>query len=177
MAADFMAADLEARVSVLESKVQELVDIEAIRDLRFRYHEYINEAKFTEIASLFTEDGDLLFGHLGNAHGREEIDRFFGGLLVKPDADGKSKQPRLSRVRQFIHNHVVEIHGDRATGFSYLEAKPVYNGESYVVAARYDDEYVRQNGHWLFKKMALTPYFMVPLKEGWAQDDLLKMGH
>jgi hypothetical protein len=25
--------------------------------------------------------------------------------------------------------------------------------------------------------MVLTPYFMVPLKEGWAQDDLLKMGH
>ena len=62
MAADFMAADLEARVSVLESRVQQLVDTEAIRDLRFRYHEYINEAKFTEIASLFTEDGDLLFG-------------------------------------------------------------------------------------------------------------------
>ena len=101
-----ITADLEARVSVLESRVQQLVDTEAIRDLRFRYHEYINEAKFTEIASLFTDDGDLLFGHLGNAHGRDEINRFFGGLLVKPDADGKNKQPRLSRVRQFIHNHV-----------------------------------------------------------------------
>jgi hypothetical protein len=167
-----MAADLEARISALESKVNELVDIEAIRDLRFRYHEYINEAKFSEIASLFTEDGDLLFGHLGNAHGHDEINRFFGGLLTKPDATGKSKTPR-----QFIHNHMVEIHGDRASGFSYLEAKPVYKGESYVVAARYDDEYVRHNGQWKFKKMALTPYFMVPLKEGWAQDDLLKMGH
>jgi hypothetical protein len=176
MAAEYMAVDLEARLNVLESKVQELVDIEAIRDLRFRYHEYINEAKFTEIAGLFTEDGDLLFGHLGNAHGREEINRFFGGLLTKPDSAGKEKPPRLSRVRQFIHNHMVEVRGDSATGFSYLEAKPVYKGESYVVAARYDDEYVRQNGHWKFKKMALTPYFMVPLKEGWAQDDLLKMG-
>ena len=72
-----MAADLEARISALESKVKELVDIEAIRDLRFRYHEYINEAKFSEIASLFTEDGDLLFGHLGNAHGHDEINHFF----------------------------------------------------------------------------------------------------
>ncbi len=34
MAADYMAVDLEARLSVLESKVQDLVDIEAIRDLR-----------------------------------------------------------------------------------------------------------------------------------------------
>jgi hypothetical protein len=177
MAAEYMAVELEARLNVLESKVQELVDIEAIRDLRFRYHECINEGKFAEIASLFTEDGDLLFGHLGNAHGHDEINRFFGGLLVKPDAAGKTREPRLSRVRQFIHNHMVEVRGNRATGFSYLEAKPVYKGESYVVAARYDDEYVRHNGQWKFKKMALTPYFMVPLKEGWAQDDLLKMGH
>ena len=131
-----MSADLDARVAALESKVRELTDIEAIRDLRFRYHEYINEAKFTEIAGLFTEEGELLFGHLGNAHGREEINRFFAGLLVKPDGQKKMRPPRLSRVRQFIHNHVVEVHGDHATGFAYLEAKPVYKGESYVVAAR-----------------------------------------
>jgi hypothetical protein len=45
-----------------------------------------------------------------------------------------------------------------------------------MVAARYDDEYVRQGGQWKFKKMSLTPYFMVPLHEGWAQEDRIKMG-
>ena len=79
-------------------------------------------------------------------------------------------------VRQFIHNHVLKVNGDRATGYAYLEAKPVYNGESYVVAARYNDEYVKRDGRWRFTKMSLTPFFMVPLKEGWAGDDLLKMG-
>ena len=54
--------------------------------------------------------------------------------------------------------------------------KPVYNGESYVVAARYNDEYLKRDGRWRFSKMSLTPFFMVPLKEGWAGDDLLKMG-
>lgn len=175
-----MAGDLEVRVRELEAKVRELSDREAIRDLRYRYHEYINDAKFSEIADLFTDDGELFFGHLGNAHGKDEIRRFFSGPRPKTlDAAGgqSPKRPRPTRVRQFIHNHVVEVHGDRATGFSYLEAKPVYKGESYVVAARYDDEYARQGGQWKFKKMALTPYFMVPLKEGWAQDDLLKMGY
>jgi len=115
-----MPADLEARIAALESKVRELGDIEAIRDLRFRYHEYVNEAKFTEIAGLFTQDGELLFGHLGNAHGHDEINRFFAGLLVKADGSGQARPPRLSRVRQFIHNHMVEVHGDRAIGFAYL---------------------------------------------------------
>jgi hypothetical protein len=44
------------------------------------------------------------------------------------------------------------------------------------VAARYDDKYVRENGQWKLKKMARTPYFTVPLREGWAQPDRLKMG-
>jgi hypothetical protein len=71
----FMAQDLEARVKELETKVQELTDREAIRDLRYRYHEY-----------------------------------------------------------------------------------------------------VKQSGQWKFKKMGLIPYFMVPLREGWAQEDRVKMG-
>lgn len=38
------------------------------------------------------------------------------------------------------------------------------------------DEYVKQDGQWKFKKMSLTPYFMVPLREGWAQEDRIKIG-
>ena len=82
-----MAADLEARIQQLEAKVQELYDREAIRDLRYRYHEYVNEAQFSAIPDLFTEDGVLDFAHLGKAHGRAEIAKFFGALNDKPDAD------------------------------------------------------------------------------------------
>jgi SnoaL-like domain len=170
-----VAADLEARVRELEITVQELRDREAIRDLRYRYHEYINEGKFAEIPSLFTADGELDFAHLGTASGRDSIASFFGALNRQP-TDGKTDRPRITWVKQFIHNHTIKLDGDRGEGFSYLEAKPIYNGEAFLVAARYDDLYVRQNGEWKFKKMSLVPYFMVPLKEGWAQADRLKMG-
>ena len=50
-----MAQDLEARFKELEAKVQELYDREAIRDLRYRYHEYVNEGKFAALSqSLLT---------------------------------------------------------------------------------------------------------------------------
>lgn len=161
-----MAQDLEARIKALEAKVQELSDQEAIRTLRYRYHECINERKLAEIVDLFTEDGELNFGYLGKAKGRAELTTFFVESV-----------PRLLEfVKQFIHNHVVQVHGDKATGLSYLEAKSVSKGESYLVAARYDDEYVKQNGQWKFTRMNLTPYFTVPLREGWAQTDRLKMG-
>jgi hypothetical protein len=171
-----MAENLEDRVKQLEAKVTELYDREAIRDLRYRYHECVNEAQMAAIPELFTEDGELEFGHLGKAKGREKIKAFFSGLGPGRNAAEGQRRQGLYRVRQFIHNHVLKIHGDRAEGYAYLEAKPVYNGESYVVAARYNDEYVKRNGQWLFSKMSLTPFFMVPLKEGWAGDDLLKMG-
>jgi len=160
-----MGLDLEARVKELEAKVRELTDREAIRELRCYYHEYINTTNLTAIAGLFIEDGELDFAHMGKGKGRAFQKKFFEGL-----------SDYLSSVKQFIHNHIIEVHGDTATGISYLEAKPVYKGESFLVAGRYDDEYVRQDGKWKFKKMKFTPYFMVPLKEGWAQEKKIKMG-
>ena len=169
-----MATNLEDKVKELEAKITELYDREALRDLRYRYHECINEAQMDGIPELFAEDGELEFGHLGKAKGREQIKAFFSGLGRDPSTPENRRG--LYRVRQFIHNHALNVNGDRASGYAYLEAKPVYNGESYVVAARYNDEYVKRNGRWLFTKMSLTPFFMVPLKEGWAGNDLLKMG-
>jgi hypothetical protein len=169
-----MAADLETRVRELEKMVLDLRDREAIRDLRYRYHEYVNEGRFGDIPGLFTADGELDFAHLGKANGSAEIARFFGALGSTP-APGEKNRPRITWVKQFIHNHTIQLNGDHGQGFAYLEAKPIYNGEAFLVAARYDDEYVRLDGAWKFKKMSLVPYFMVPLKEGWAQEDRLKM--
>jgi ketosteroid isomerase-like protein len=172
-----MAQDLAARVNALEAMVQELNDREAIRDLRYRYHEFVNEGKFADIANLFTEDGELDFAHLGKAKGKTEVAAFFRRPARSSSQESSQESLRgISFVKQFIHNHVIHLQGDRGTGFSYLEAKPVYNGESFLVAARYDDEYVKQDGQWKFKRMSLTPYFMVPLREGWAQEDRIKMG-
>jgi arabinogalactan endo-1,4-beta-galactosidase len=160
-----MAQDLEARIAALEGAVQTLRDQEALRALRYRYHVCINEGTYAEIPDLFVENGTLDFGYLGKANGRAELAKFFSGVANL-----------LSFVKQFVHNHVVQVQGDHGTGLSYLEARTVSKGESYMVAARYDDEYVKQNGQWKFKSMNLTPYFAVPLREGWAQEDRLKMG-
>ena len=163
-----MAADLEARVRELEAKVQELNDREDLRRLRYRYHEYINEGKFADIVDLFTEDGELEFGPLGKAKGREQMLKFFKALGPSKSKPAAARGPEFTFIKQYIHNHVVEISGDRGKGFSYLEARPLINGEAYMVAGRYDDEYVRVNGQWRFTRMNFTIHFAVPHKEGWA---------
>jgi hypothetical protein len=171
-----MAADLEARIAQLEAMVRQLNDREALRDLRYRYHQFINEGKFAEIVDLFTADGELEFGPLGKAKGRAGIIAFFKRLGPAPAAGSGAAPsgPHFSYVKQYIHNHVVEIEGDRARGFSYLEAKPVINGQAHLVAGRYDDEYLRSNGQWRFTRMAFTPHFIVPFNEGWANDERVR---
>jgi len=159
-------ADLERRVQELERQVQELEDRGAIQTLRMRFHECVNEKKPDQIGELFSPDAELHYSHLGTAIGREKITRFFQ----------KGLSELVPFVKQYLHNHVVTVNGNTATGLSYLEATPVHKGESYLVAARFDDEYVKENGRWYFKKVQLTPHFMVPLKEGWAQEDRIKMG-
>jgi SnoaL-like protein len=158
--------DLERRVQQLEKQVQELEDRGAIQTLRMRFHECVNETKPDQIGELFSADAELHYSHLGTAIGREKITRFFQ----------KGLSELVPFVKQYLHNHVVTVNGNTATGLSYLEATPVHKGESYLVAARFDDEYVKENGRWYFKKVQLTPHFMVPLKEGWAQEDRIKMG-
>lgn len=173
-----MAADLEARVRELESAVAELKDREALRDLRYRYHEYINEGKLADIVDLFTDDGELEFGPLGKAKGRDGIIAFFKRLGPPPPgaSSGTSTGPHFTFVKQYIHNHTLEINGNRAKGFSYLEARPVINAEAHMVAGRYDDEYVRTDGRWRFTRMVFTPHFIVPFKEGWANDERVRAG-
>ena len=72
-----MTQDLEVRIHALEAKVGELNDREALRILRCRYHECINEGKIGEIPDLFTEDGTLDFGYLGKANGKSRIAEVF----------------------------------------------------------------------------------------------------
>lgn len=158
-------ADLEARLAALEARVQELQDRNEIQALRFSYHVAVNEKHPEMIPDLFAEDSSIDFAHLGKAQGKAQIAAFYQQAL----------SDLVPFVKQFIHNHVITLNGDTGAGLSYLEATPIFNGESFLVAARFDDEYIRENGRWKFRKMTLVPYFMVPLKEGWAGPNKIQM--
>ena len=151
--------DLRARLQVLESQVTQLRDSEEIRALRQRYHAYVNEGQHARIGELFSDSGVVDFGDLGRRVGREAIELLFAEELINED---------LSFIKQFNHNHAVELAGDRASGFSYLEAKNVLAGEATLVAARYDDAYVRTAEGWRFQEMKLTLYFVAPFAQGWG---------
>ena len=154
----------EERLAALESDVRRLCAVEDVRTLRMRYHDHINQGRMGDVPDLFTDDAEVDFGYLGSGTGREAIVRFFAELPAL-----------LDFVKQFVHNHVVEVDGDRATGVSYMEAKSISGGRAFVVAGRYDDVVVRTPSGWRFSRMVFEPYFTVPHDQSWAQEDRLQM--
>jgi hypothetical protein len=165
------------RLANIERRLARLEDVEELHRLRYRYHELINSNAWEDqAAELFTVDAVLDYGHMGAPRGREAIAAFFGGAAAGVTGSESPTEPPF--VKQFIHAHDVRLDNedpDRATGISYLEAKPVYRGESFLVSGRFDDEYRRMDGRWLFDKVKLEVWFMVPAGEGWASPDRIKM--
>lgn len=142
----------------IATKLQELLDREAIRDLPARYCHCVWRQDVPAIVDLFTEDGSIAMGTgeaatRGHAELRKMYERALNDLAPRP----------------FIHNHVVELQGsDRAIGTCYVEICGVRDSESMVAAGFYDDVYRKVGGAWKFQSRDVTMHYMTTLKEGWA---------
>lgn len=145
----------------LIATVQRLADIEEIRGLRNRYHHFVNEGQFSRFEEIFDADAVM---HFDGRYSWRGIGEILEGL------EGLSKA--IPFMKQFIHNHQVTVNGDTAEGFAYLEAKYASDGQSVMVAGRYDEKYIRTGLGWRIKETAIELFFSVPLEQGWAGDNL-----
>lgn len=147
-------AQLEDRLARLQARIDEMESRDAIRTLRARYHVFVNEDEGQRLHELFSEDASVIYNGRPEVFGREAIRAFFANFPVQ-------------YARQFIHQHEVEVRGDTAIGHCYLDGRPVHGDRSMYVVGRFDDEYVRVDGRWMFKKVVLTVHYMVEAAEHW----------
>ena len=84
-------SDVETRLAVLENRVGELEDINAIRRLHWAYGYYIDFNRADDVAELFAEDGEVIFLS-GVYKGREGARRLYGtwfkSLFLAPGEEG-----------------------------------------------------------------------------------------
>lgn len=147
-------AALHDHVRALTERVECMESIEAIRALRARYHELVNEDAGNRLYELFAHDAHVAYGGRPEVRGRDNIRAFFASFPVQT-------------ARQFIHSHVVQVQGDRGTGSSYLDGRPVKDGKSLYVVGRFDDEYIRLDGQWFFQRVTLSVHYMIEAAERW----------
>jgi hypothetical protein len=146
----------------LEARVRRLEDLEAIRQLKARYCRLCDDGyQADRLAELFTEDAIWDGGMLGKANGREGIRRFF---QRSPDV--------IPFAVHMVMNPLLEIESDdAASGTWYLFQACSYAPENAALwgSARYDEEYVRVDGEWKFRRLRLTSFFWTPFDQGWMR--------
>lgn len=149
-----MANDLEARMTALE-------DVEAIKQLMFKYAYSVDAKEWDDVVSYFADDASINFGAVGKGVGKEQIAKFFKEVIPS----------RNSFTRHVVINPVIEVHGNTAKGRWYfvVPATDRPTNTAVWVAGRYDNEYVKRNGVWKFSLMGATFFFRTPFDQGWVK--------
>jgi len=162
---------LQARVAELEARLRVLEDREAIRELKARYAELVDaryrggrpvpraelEGLADRIAGLFSEDAEWDGGRtLGLCRGRDAIrERFL--------------EPTLHFSWHYFVKPRIEVEGDRARAtWDVLAPCTTPDDRAHWMAGVEEDEYVRQGGRWLHRRMRLRVVFMAPHDTGWV---------
>ena len=147
-------------MKTLEQQVQELMDREEIKELTARYAHGVARGEGAAVAALFTEDG-VFRNHFPDqpvteVRGREALNQFYGAI-------GRNV------ALPCIHNHLIVVTGDEASGTCSIEVRITRNGQSMIGSGYYEDRFRREQGRWKFVARECTFFHFVPLQQGWAE--------
>lgn len=145
-----MTLSIEQRLNILESREQ-------IKELRARYAWLITRGKIEEVLALFTEDAIFESWAKDRRHhvqGRAAL----GALMMAAD------MRRPCTAVPLIHNDIIEIDGDRATGTCVMQT-PVGPNQPDGFTGYYHDVMRREQNGWLFAERRFylyQPFFEEP---------------
>jgi ketosteroid isomerase-like protein len=124
-----------------------------IENLSNRYMIAVDAGDMDSVMATWAEGGVLEWAR-GVERGKPAIRKAMSGfaaLLTASIPEGATSRPRS---RHFILNHVIEVTGDTAKTIAYwfeITNKTPQQDVQLVYFGHYEDQLVKQNGHWLFK--------------------------
>jgi len=153
---------LEERVERLETQVQAVTDRETIVELTGRYCRAVESDDIDAVVALFTEDASLETSFPPGSG--QDHSTTTGYASLRETYKGTSGMG----LKPCVHNHVIELYGDRARGFCSVEIRLIQSGVAYTASGHYEDQFRRVAGEWRFQRRKLELYHWVPQTEGWA---------
>lgn len=139
----------------IAQRLRTIEDRLAIAELQARYALFIDDQDLERIAPLFAREGRFRSADgVMDATGREAICAQFRGRFAA-----------LSFNFHVTHDHLIEFDPadrDRATGIVSMHVEVVRNSTPMVVAARYYDAYLREDG-WRFADRLLRFFYYLPI--------------
>ncbi len=158
----------------LQARVTRLEDIKEIEKLQCVYGYYRDYADWDKIVDLFSENAESVeVADQGVYKGKEGVKRYYlrllGAKLPKPGA--------LSLQIQLQGVVTVAPDGKSAQGRWYgwaMEALPtaaIHDGELRQVWTHgiYENEYIKEDAKWMFKKLHYNLIFRTPYEDGWLK--------
>ncbi len=155
-------------MKTLEQQVQELTDREEIKELTARYAHGVARGEGAKVAELFTDDG-VFINQLSPdnpptvVRGREALQKFYTNI-------------KRNTALPCIHNHLITLAGDEATGTCSIEVRITTKHQSMIGSGYYEDRFRRENERWKFAERHCTFFHFVPLLQGWAEASAAKSG-
>ena len=129
----------------LSARLQKFEDKEEIQNLLLDYGRHLDNRDFAAYGSLFAKDGEWV-GGFGTASG--------GPAGIKAFMEkSMGTAPNRAKNYHLLSNFVITVNGDTATAWSrWAFVVPGEKGAAISQAGRYDDIFVREDGHWRFKR-------------------------
>lgn len=139
-------------MSPLHSDVEDRIEL---RTLVEEYARAVDAKAVDDVVALFVEDGRLL-SHLQAGTEVEPLVRSGHDQLRRALDAGLAPYRQTTHV---VGGQVLELEGDSAHGWTQCLAHHVYDAADgprlFVMAIRYEDEYVRVHGLWRFAERRL----------------------
>lgn len=147
-------------VAVLEQRIDRLESEKQIREAIIKYGEYLDARDYAHYAGLFAKDGNWT-GGFGSFTGPAAIQKMLEDNMGKP-APGFINKDNF----HLDTTVTVEVHGETATAQSrYLFfIKTPENRPQPMLAGRYIDEFVREDGQWKIKTRRTSD--VIPYRDG-----------
>lgn len=162
----------------LEREVVRLEDIQAIKDLHCKYGYYMDSHQRDKVFDLFSDDTESVeIESTGLFLGKEGVRKFFiDNDLLEP---GQTDTPGWINILILMDQPVITIDesGTAAKGrwTTWLAEAMKCGGipRQQWVQGYYENEYVKENGNWLFKKFHWNVTFYTSFERGWLKVPLL----
>jgi hypothetical protein len=172
---------LSQQLETAQTRITHLEDVNAIEKLTRAYGYFIDKGLWSQVADLFAEDSTVEIGGEGIYKGKKGAERQFSMNFGKsigrgPGKDGL-KVGTLFNHPQFQGIVDVDPDGKTAKGRWRTLAQVAWSGKLAMWnEGVYENEYIKEDGVWKFKKMKFWSTYFTDFDKGWAKQGVPPIG-
>lgn len=131
----------DSRMEALEARIQTMEDIEAIKQLQYRYKNSFMQAKWDDVIDCFSEDATLDIKPDGTniGKGMAEVKRQFGNMA----------KVHVGAETDFIYHPIITVSGNKGKGtWMVTDTMHIKDQGQQSIYGIYTVEYIKVNGKW-----------------------------